>query len=114
PHPHHPPPSFFTRLRQHPPSPLFPYTTLFRSTGPAGFCEQQHAIEGIADAAGKRADKVGLAETVLGEELIGSEAIEVGPAEINISEEHTSELQSLDHVVCRLLPERKDGAAGRH
>src|SRR5438552_6629309 len=72
-------------IRRPPRSTLFPYTTLFRS----GDREQR------AQAA---ADRV--------RELLGPLA--PAPREpLGRSEEHTSELQSPDHLVCRLLLEKK-------
>src|SRR5258708_24869953 len=68
-------------IRRPPRSTLFPYTTLFRSSG------------------------VQRGKTVLGASLFRI----VLPARrlIRRSEEHTSELQSPDHLVCRLLLEKK-------
>src|SRR5258708_27989181 len=68
-------------IRRPPRSTLFPYTTLFRSTTPF------HRM-----AARNR----GCLHTC--RELLGLE---------RRSEEHTSELQSPDHLVCRLLLEKK-------
>src|SRR5262245_63307848 len=69
-----------------PRSTLFPYTTLFRSGGLA-----QGGLLGGAGGAGLLAPQVGEGALV--------EAVR--------SEEHTSELQSLRHLVCRLLLEKK-------
>src|SRR5438045_4593721 len=69
-------------LRRPPRSPLFPYTTLFRSVHAGS------GVEGERDAALERAARI------LAEQLVRSE-------------EHTSELQSLRHLVCRLLLEKK-------
>src|SRR5947208_7420876 len=66
-------------IRRPPGSTLFPYTTLFRSW---------------AVGRGVTAHELG--------SLIGEETIDVSR-----SEEHTSELQSPDHLVCRLLLEKK-------
>src|SRR5438093_1946240 len=78
-------------IRRPPRSTLFPYTTLFRSEDerepdrrrPSGF-EQPEERE-REDATGHRAPQVR-------------------------SEEHTSELQSLTNLVCRLLLEKKNKA----
>src|SRR5438093_6452507 len=70
---------FFLMIRRPPRSTLFPYTTLFRSHG--------------LDARGRRH---GQAQQHLTE---GDEIVR--------SEEHTSELQSLTNLVCRLLLEKK-------
>src|SRR5690348_17452362 len=83
---------FFLLIRRPPRSTLFPYTTLFRSRRPAHHhiaCRPrhqpvrrvQHAL-GIAPRRGRR-------------------------AALGRSEEHTSELQSPVHLVCRLLLEKK-------
>src|SRR5690348_18025429 len=75
-------------IRRPPRSTLFPYTTLFRSYA-AG------ALLG-AMPAGIAATRVGPRRAVL-----------VGLACVARSEEHTSELQSPVHLVCRLLLEKK-------
>src|SRR5947208_12660393 len=74
-------------IRRPPRSTLFPYTTLFRS---------KQAVNGsIFDARAERRDV-----------LRGAFGLAAG-ARPNRSEEHTSELQSPDHLVCRLLLEKK-------
>src|SRR2546429_9825532 len=75
---------FFLMIRRPPRSTLFPYTTLFRS-GPAG-----HLIAAVL-----------LALAGLGVVI----SLFVWPPVR--SEEHTSELQSRLHLVCRLLLEKK-------
>src|SRR5690348_17701497 len=95
-------------LQPPPSSTLFPYTTLFRSAGvpvravEAGIC-------GVRDPAAGRARR----------RLVRHDA-QVGPVadraddgvsvvrESLRSEEHTSELQSPVHLVCRLLLEKKN------
>src|SRR5258708_21790803 len=76
---------FFLMIRRPPRSTLFPYTTLFRSPWPGARrwrrCSRPSAP---ARSSGSR----------------------VSPASAR-SEEHTSELQSPDHLVCRLLLEKK-------
>src|SRR5258705_805802 len=85
-------------IRRPPRSTLFPYTTLFRS----------HRLR-IDLAAGQHigARAVGRARgAVLG--LAGRVLRGLGATRAaNRSEEHTSELQSLRHLVCRLLLEKK-------
>src|SRR2546429_3427964 len=90
-------------IRRPPRSTLFPYTTLFRSLD--RFLAQDQDIQGIV--------VVGIS--------LGNEAIVRGvkhrrmndavhfqePAGLVRSEEHTSELQSRLHLVCRLLLEKK-------
>src|SRR5438045_5062612 len=79
------------------PSRLFPYTTLFRSG---------HESGGVARAVGGEleADDAVSAE-VAGDQVAAPVLGQVGA--IDRSEEHTSELQSLRHLVCRLLLEKK-------
>src|SRR5436305_9145649 len=82
-------------LRRPPRSPLFPYTTLFRSHhGPARPGRQR------AQDRGGRAREDRGAEAVL-------PARAGGRLSVRRSEEHTSELQSRPHLVCRLLLEKK-------
>src|SRR5438552_10294876 len=85
-------PFFFLMLRPPPISTLFPYTTLFRSRvlcSGGGRCDHR-VRERDAPAASDRVPARALRRP--------------GPGR---SEEHTSELQSPDHLVCRLLLEKK-------
>src|SRR2546425_7600567 len=82
-------------IRRPPRSTLFPYTTLFRS--PA-----LHA-EGDLRAAGDREEHVARAPAVRG----GHGSPQRTQPLCGRSEEHTSELQSLAYLVCRLLLEKK-------
>src|SRR5205814_10304737 len=76
-------------------APLFPYTTLFRS----GFVEQRHPqAAGVVRLASRR-----LAD----HDVVGLLRDRAGDATTQRSEEHTSELQSLRQLVCRLLLEKK-------
>src|SRR2546429_6721800 len=88
-------------IRRPPRSTLFPYTTLFRSISvtlgvvispepvtPKG----RRTRDALLDAGERVADRE-------------------GPAGITRSEEHTSELQSRLHLVCRLLLEKKKTSA---
>src|SRR5437899_7982997 len=81
---------------------LFPYTTLFRSLE-----EERHdrlAPQGGHPRNGPFADlheRVGEPHDVV--DALGAEGID----NVMRSEEHTSELQSLRHLVCRLLLEKK-------
>src|SRR2546425_8130899 len=91
-------------IRRPPRSTLFPYTTLFRSIG--GLADDSHVGPRVRASdlarhhqAGVDADPDGDLDAALGEQP----AIESG----NRSEEHTSELQSLAYLVCRLLLEKK-------
>src|SRR2546429_3589867 len=82
-------------IRRPPRSTLFPYTTLFRSN------EQHLAVAAEVAKARKH---------VYTEKPIAStleEGLEIAALEKKRSEEHTSELQSRLHLVCRLLLEKK-------
>src|SRR5438132_3389407 len=81
-------------LRRPPRSTLFPYTTLFRSTG-------LMAIP-VVDAE-KRMKGVVTVDDIV--EVVSEEATE--DIQKLRSEEHTSELQSHSDLVCRLLLEKK-------
>src|SRR5690606_42049273 len=91
---------FFLMLRRPPRSTLFPYTTLFRSVEQALY--QHPAVY--------EACVVGVPDEVWGESVkavvVLRPGLEATEAEIR-SEEHTSELQSRENLVCRLLLEKK-------
>src|SRR3989442_15352258 len=83
---------FFLMIRRPPRSTLFPYTTLFRSHG---------EVRGTRDAG---------SSTVSGHRLGPDRPTRTAPDDVHSewrSEEHTSELQSRPHLVCRLLLEKK-------
>src|SRR6202451_4780234 len=73
---------FFLMIRRPPRSTLFPYTTLFRSCSYRPWSERISPMFRSAKAGGQR------------------------------SEEHTSELQSPEYLVCRLLLEKKISLSG--
>src|SRR5438552_12457803 len=75
-------------IRRPPRSTLFPYTTLFRSLRGVGIDAAARARERVLRAHGRLRE--------------------------SRSEEHTSELQSPDHLVCRLLLEKKKKNAYTH
>src|SRR5258708_21020959 len=75
-------------IRRPPRSTLFPYTTLFRSFRPADAHHQRCAEQRVHQEPARGSDHPGRLRQVR-------------------SEEHTSELQSPDHLVCRLLLETK-------
>src|SRR2546422_2803166 len=82
---------FFLMIRRPPRSTLFPYTTLFRSVG----FRSRRRGRGLAQL-----PSVASARVEIGPELGRAHAG-------HRSEEHTSELQSRLHLVCRLLLEKK-------
>src|SRR5436853_5003268 len=79
---------FFLMIRRPPRSTLFPYTTLFRSSTGG----DMRAARSRSSSAPRGPAKCGPSFPDLRERR---------------SEEHTSELQSLRHLVCRLLLEKK-------
>src|SRR5258708_25667344 len=91
-------------IRRPPRSTLFPYTTLFRSAdGVGGGLAVEGARELVADGDGAdRAAALGGGEVAV-DPAVGGD----GVADDARSEEHTSELQSPDHLVCRLLLVKK-------
>src|SRR5258708_29454689 len=92
-------------IRRPPRSTLFPYTTLFRSNEEGG--EKPPAKE-VAALLVDEEEEVGEAGGEFLEEETGPDP-EVARERFTElrSEEHTSELQSPDHLVCRLLLEKK-------
>src|SRR5207244_8405022 len=104
----------FPSARAPPRPPPFPYTTLFRS--PAGChrleyarCEMRDAGCVVSAAATHPASRIPHPVALphrhhpIGVETRQHLTTPIGPR----SEEHTSELQSPDHLVCRLLLEKK-------
>src|SRR3712207_8850159 len=96
-------------IRRPPRSPLFPYTTLFRSL--AELSLRGAAREPIGHALAlaapvERHHQAGL--------LPGAAPADQPQAEGARSEEHTSELQSRQYLVCRLLLEKKNKLHERH
>src|SRR3712207_7261853 len=83
-------------IRRPPRSTLFPYTTLFRSD-----VRERHAKPRLAELGGTGFRPLDEDDGVLEERL------EVAPLRRRRSEEHTSELQSRQYLVCRLLLEKK-------
>src|SRR3712207_8531129 len=91
---------FFLMIRRPPRSTLFPYTTLFRSNA--------IRLAGIRLAAGFGV--VAVDDVLLDAAAVGNlKSLGLGPfADRPRSEEHTSELQSRQYLVCRLLLEKKN------
>src|SRR5690606_40191262 len=87
-------------IRQPPKSTLFPYTTLFRSRVTA---IRPHVVWGPGDTQ--------LVERVIQRAKAGRLPLLDQGAR---SEEHTSELQSRENLVCRLLLEKKKRRNKRH
>src|SRR3712207_7934287 len=90
-------------IRRPPRSTLFPYTTLFRSQGllvadRSGAC--------LVDSVLRRAGGIGESPATEYQFQTGTDTDTNGVTEQR-SEEHTSELQSRQYLVCRLLLEKK-------
>src|SRR5207302_4755918 len=105
--------SFFALLPPPPPcSPLFPYTTLFRSFDPASLRRSQACVRCSAADHCLTRRPAGADYGVAGRETASSGRLglrhvaETHPP-ARRSEEHTSELQSRENLVCRLLLEKK-------
>src|SRR3989449_1401593 len=81
---------FFLMIRRPPRSTLFPYTTLFRSRSDTRSCGRRGPAR-LGSTVERSSESVS--------EYTGSAVVR--------SEEHTSELQSRLHLVCRLLLEKK-------
>src|SRR5687767_15451900 len=91
-------------MRRPPRSTLFPYTTLFRSARRAAPARHRHARRPPARRTAPSGAPGG-AVTAPRVEILAFEGI---PEIRERSEEHTSELQSLAYLVCRLLLEKKN------
>src|SRR2546429_5925640 len=83
---------FFLMIRRPPRSTLFPYTTLFRSA---------ERLSSSGNWFGHRDSRIGTSS------LRPAATERLAEASGRRSEEHTSELQSRLHLVCRLLLEKK-------
>src|SRR3712207_6846839 len=92
-------------IRRPPRSTLFPYTTLFRSSALRGVSALRggepdaHAVDAVAVAGGRLR---GVVEQVP-EVAVAGAAQDLGGGHAVRSEEHTSELQSRQYLVCGLL-----------
>src|SRR3712207_6889276 len=91
-------------IRRPPRSTLFPYTTLFRSRGRAAcgaWGQQKQKTEGRINPKGARP--------------VENTGADRGWSTLRVdrSEEHTSELQSRQYLVCRLLLEKKNIQSNR-
>src|SRR5438093_9684825 len=84
-------------LRRPPSSTLFPYTTLFRSS-------LQSSLDSVLDVMNLKGAVLANNDDAFGKDA----ALVFTPARHLRSEEHTSELQSLTNLVCRLLLEKKN------
>src|SRR2546429_3753691 len=91
---------FFLMIRRPPRSTLFPYTTLFRSLVARLDATMFEASTALAlDHFAREAVDVA---------VLRSDSVDGSTPPPSRSEEHTSELQSRLHLVCRLLLEKKN------
>src|SRR3712207_8105258 len=97
---------FFLMIRRPPRSTLFPYTTLFRSHLRRAVLADRDARVRTGQAQVRAADRRHADEVVRPREERRERRGERLPAAR--SEEHTSELQSRQYLVCRLLLEKKN------
>src|SRR3712207_8763734 len=95
---------FFLMIRRPPRSTLFPYTTLFRSG------DRLARLSGVGEGLPRRprvgqrlSRRPGVGQDLSREAGVGKRL----PGKPRRSEEHTSELQSRQYFVCRLLLEKK-------
>src|SRR3712207_7301473 len=96
----------FLMIRRPPRSPLFPYPTLFRA-GPSTPSDKEQP---------PMASRARTAAAAIFASTLAAAAVVAGPAQAATpssavtarSEEHTSELQSRQYLVCRLLLEKKN------
>src|SRR3712207_7698561 len=93
-------------IRRPPRSTLFPYTTLFRSAAGEGRPVRRHVHRGAAGPGEQRS-----AGARRGDEDLAARP-RLRPRAVR-SEEHTSELQSRQYLVCRLLLEKKNNNTAR-
>src|SRR5258708_11184923 len=98
-------------IRRPPRSTLFPYTTLFRSVcrgaGPRALDAPSIGAAGALVGAHQHFPGNLAAHALRGREIADNTVNQRGGGPAR-SEEHTSELQSPDHLVCRLLLERQN------
>src|SRR3712207_8717151 len=97
---------FFLMIRRPPRSTLFPYTTLFRSIMRYAQTEPEYDFIAPIDGFGHKFWVVDKDEDikVITDEFAKMPALYIADGR---SEEHTSELQSRQYLVCRLLLEKK-------
>src|SRR2546425_6622889 len=88
-------------IRRPPRSTLFPYTTLFRSSGSSTSITNGFALRAASERATVPENSRSAIRTL------------ASPCSSR-SEEHTSELQSLAYLVCRLLLEKKNKHYNQH
>src|SRR3712207_7357044 len=96
---------FFLMIRRPPRSTLFPYTTLFRSAGVQPLPDVERGGPAPADRRAGRGAGRGVTVPAVADDGKSVDGVVKGFG--RRSEEHTSELQSRQYLVCRLLLEKK-------
>src|SRR5258708_24220576 len=93
-------------IRRPPRSTLFPYTPLFRSSRlkQAGVLNDRRFADSFVNW---RRENQGFGKARVMRDLMARRVAPAVRSRMTRSEEHTSELQSPDHLVCRLLLEKK-------
>src|SRR3712207_7262476 len=99
---------FFLMIRRPPRSTLFPYTTLFRSQVTR---LAQHLVHHVPD---RGLSLHALAQPLHDRHEPAEGLLRGGAEQRDRSEEHTSELQSRQYLVCRLLLEKKKKNLQQH
>src|SRR3712207_8369344 len=94
---------FFLMIRRPPRSTLFPYTTLFRSM----IVRLDERVSQRMDDCGERAPRATASSGTSTPSASRPSRIRAPSSSSPRSEEHTSELQSRQYLVCRLLLEKK-------
>src|SRR5439155_20338642 len=100
---------FFYILPRPPRSTLFPYTTLFRSQGRAAGAAERGELPRADHPQRDQCRRHAAVELHPRVPAGGPDAVNRASSQVKWrrSEEHTSELQSRGHLVCRLLLEKK-------
>src|SRR3712207_8665110 len=93
-------------IRRPPRSTLFPYTTLFRSQGSFEERADGDLVRRVQHGRGRAARAPGTVRQAERREALVVDLFELEASDLR-SEEHTSELQSRQYLVCRLLLEKK-------
>src|SRR3712207_6998266 len=97
-------------IRRPPRSTLFPYTTLFRSVMDAFYGRATELRDGIATRGMHYVAAIREDTTI----YLPAGSASRDPIGVKRSEEHTSELQSRQYLVCRLLLEKKKRSTSPH
>src|SRR3712207_7887406 len=94
-------------IRRPPRSTLFPYTTLFRSGDPRGAAVHGVGLRALPGRGALHPGRLGLLRDARPHPPAAGDVLPRARA-VDRSEEHTSELQSRQYLVCRLLLEKKN------